>query len=184
MEEGCQEEAQWKKAEKKGSQMMAERKENFGRNRPGSGGEHQGGARVRKKMPSRPHKEQLGKGQAKIGTAHKSNTKNRRKRKAGKRRPGWKCNGRKMRGGMKFWNEEGWKVTLCSGKSCKKAPELVERERMSQGKGVKCIKDKKKVKAEEMKGTPSSSLEEDTEEMRRWRGMSQDEVDQCWKKRR
>ena len=43
---------------------------------------------------------------------------------------------------------------------------------------------KKKVKGwstEEMKGKPSSSVEEDTEEMRGWRGMSQDEMDQCWK---
>ena len=31
-----------------------------------------------------------------------------------------------------------------------------------------------------MKGQPSSSLGEETEEMRKWRGMSQDEMDQCW----
>ena len=63
-----------------------------------------------------------------------------------------------------------------------KASELVVHERMSQGKGVKCTKEKKKVKGwstEEMKGRkPSSSLEEDTEEMRKWRGLSQDEMDQ------
>ena len=35
---------------------------------------------------------------------------------------------------------------------------------------------------EEMKDKPSSSLEEDTGEMMEWRSMSQDEVDQCWKK--
>ena len=55
---------------------------------------------------------------------------------------------------------------------------------MNACKGVKCIKEKKEVKGwstEEMKGKPSSSLEEDTEEMRKWRGMSQDEMDQCWK---
>ena len=52
--------------------------------------------------------------------------------------------------------------------------QLVVHERMSQGKGVKCTKEKKKAKGlctEEMKG--SSSLEEDTEEMIKWRGMSQ-----------
>ena len=32
-----------------------------------------------------------------------------------------------------------------------------------------------------MGGKPSSSLEENTEEMRKWRGMRQDEMDQCWK---
>ena len=35
---------------------------------------------------------------------------------------------------------------------------------------------------EDMKGKSSSSLEVDTEEMSKWRGMSQDEMDQCWKK--
>ena len=33
-----------------------------------------------------------------------------------------------------------------------------------------------------MEDKPSSSLEEDTEEMRKWRGMSQSEMDLCWKK--
>ena len=50
-----------------------------------------------------------------------------------------------------------------------KAPELVVHERMSQGKRMKCTTEKK-VKGwsnEEMKGKPSSSLEEETEEMRK-----------------
>ena len=34
---------------------------------------------------------------------------------------------------------------------------------------------------EEMKEKANSLLEEDTEEMRKWRGMSQEEMDQCWK---
>ena len=66
-----------------------------------------------------------------------------------------------------------------------KVPELVVYERLSQGKVGKCTKEKKKVKGwstEEMKGKPSSSLEEHTEEMRKWRGKSQDEMNQCWKK--
>ena len=29
---------------------------------------------------------------------------------------------------------------------------------------------------------PNSLLEDDTEEMRKWRGLNQDEMDQCWKK--
>ena len=32
-----------------------------------------------------------------------------------------------------------------------------------------------------MKEKPQSSLEEDTEEMRKWRGLSQSEMDLCWK---
>ena len=54
-----------------------------------------------------------------------------------------------------------------------------------QGEMVKDPKVKKKVKGwstEEMEDKPSSSLEEDTEEMRKWRGMSQSEMDLCWKK--
>ena len=35
---------------------------------------------------------------------------------------------------------------------------------------------------EEMKDKPNSLLEEDTEEMREWRHMSQEEMDECWKK--
>ena len=46
------------------------------------------------------------------------------------------------------------------------------------------LEKKKKVKgwsAEEVKGKPRSSLEEDTEEIQKWRGMRQDEIDQSWK---
>ena len=49
---------------------------------------------------------------------------------------------------------------------------------------MKCTK--KKVEGwstEEMKDKPISSREEDTGEMIEWRSMSQDEMDQCWKKR-
>ena len=37
------------------------------------------------------------------------------------------------------------------------------------------------VWTEEMKDKPNSLLEEDTEEKKKWRGMSQDEMDQSWK---
>ena len=59
-----------------------------------------------------------------------------------------------------------------------KVLELVVHERMSQGEGVRGTKEKKKVKgwSTEEKGKTSSSLEEYTEEMRKWRGMSQDEM--------
>ena len=33
-----------------------------------------------------------------------------------------------------------------------------------------------------MKDKRNSLLEEDTEEMRKWRGMNEEEMDQCWKK--
>ena len=65
-----------------------------------------------------------------------------------------------------------------------KVPIFVVHERMSQGEKAKCTKEKKKVKGwptEEMKNKANILLEEDTEEMRKRRGMSQDEMDQCWK---
>ena len=65
-----------------------------------------------------------------------------------------------------------------------KAPECVVDERMSQSKGVKDKNLKKPVEGwstEEKKKQPSSCLEEDTEEMRKWRDMGQEEMDQCWK---
>ena len=46
-------------------------------------------------MPSRPHKEQLGKVSSKIGTLRKSKMKKRRKTKTGKEGTRWKCNGLK-----------------------------------------------------------------------------------------
>ena len=33
-----------------------------------------------------------------------------------------------------------------------------------------------------MKERPNIAVEEDTEEMRNWRGLSQSEMDLCWKK--
>ena len=63
-------------------------------------------------------------------------------------------------------------------------PELVVHERMSQGKGVKGLKEKKKVpgwSVEEMKEKPNIAVVEDTEEMRKWRGLSLSEMDLCRK---
>ena len=65
-----------------------------------------------------------------------------------------------------------------------KVPELVVHELMSQGKKMRGIKGKKKVigwSTEEMKDKANNLLEEDTKEMRKWSGMSQEEMDQCWK---
>ena len=48
--------------------------------------------------------------------------------------------------------------------------------------GAKVKKNVKGWSTEEMKDQANSHLEEDTEEMRTWRGLNQDEMDQGWKK--
>ena len=66
----------------------------------------------------------------------------------------------------------------------RKVPELVVKERMSQGLGVDSFKEKKKVSGwsmEEVKEKQNIAVEVDTEEMRKWRCLSQSEVDSCWK---
>ena len=59
-----------------------------------------------------------------------------------------------------------------------KVLELVVHERMSQVEKARGTKERKKVKGwfiGEIKDKPNSLLQEDTEEMRKWRGVSQDE---------
>ena len=66
-----------------------------------------------------------------------------------------------------------------------KVLELVVHECMSQGKRVKSPTEKKKVPGwsiDEMKEKPLIAVEEDTDEVRKWRGLSQGEMDMCWKK--
>ena len=58
--------------------------------------------------------------QATLGTVLKSETKKRRKRKTGKRKTRWTCNGVRMRSWRRSWNEEGWKEALCRRKSHKR----------------------------------------------------------------
>ena len=60
-------------------------------------------------MPRRLRTEQLGKASSKIETDRKLETKKRRKRKTGKRKTRWKCNGLRMRSWRKVWNEDGRK---------------------------------------------------------------------------
>ena len=63
-----------------------------------------------------------------------------------------------------------------------KVPELVVNERMLQGQRVKNTKEKKNVpgmSTEEMKDRPNVAVEEDTEEMKRWRSLNQSEMDLC-----
>ena len=53
-----------------------------------------------------------------------------------------------------------------------------------KAKKVKGTQDKKEVKGwsiEEMKDKPNSLLDQDTEEMIKWRCLSQEEMDQCRK---
>ena len=64
----------------------------------------------------------------------------------------------------------------------RKVPGLVVHESVSQGKGVKGVKEKKKVSGRsmgEMREKPNIAVEVDTEEMRKWRGLSQREVKLC-----
>ena len=66
-----------------------------------------------------------------------------------------------------------------------KVLELVVHQRMSQDKKGKGVEEKKKVKrwsTEEMKNKPCDVRREDSEEMIAWKTMSQEEVDNCWKK--
>ena len=123
-------------------------------------------------MPRRMRKEQLGKVSSTIGTARKSKTKKRRKRKTGE-----------MKNQMKVqWNEEQkLKETLERRRVevMQKVPEFVVHERMTKGEEVKCTEEKKKVEGwsvEEVSADMVFSLVEiDTEEMIKWRGLSQDE---------
>ena len=71
------------------------------------------------KMSSRPNKEQPGKVSSKAGIARKSKTKKRRKRRPGKRRTRWTCNGLKMRSWRRFWNEESERKFLEGGRHAK-----------------------------------------------------------------
>ena len=55
---------------------------------------------------------------------------------------------------------------------------------MTQGKGVKGLKEKKKVPGwsiEEMRRKPNIAVVEHTEEIREWKGLNQSEMDLCWK---
>ena len=91
----------------------------------------------------------------------------RRKKMTVERKTRWKYNEWRMRSWKGSWNEEGWQLEVMQT-----VPELKVRERMSTGEKVKC----------EMKDKPSGSIEEDTGEMIEWRSMSQEEMDQGWKK--
>ena len=86
-----------------------------------------------------PYKDQLSKVSCEAGIAHRL-----------KMKKGTKCqrSGRKSKNWRRLWNKEGLKETLEAG------PEVVVRERVSQGKRVRGPKGKKRVpgwSTEEMK---------------------------------
>ena len=87
------------------------------------------------------------------------------------------CNGLSMTSWRRFWNEEEWEEVLCKRMSCKRY--LIE------GKKARGTEEKKKVKVwstEKVKNKPRDDREDDTGVMVEWRSMSQEEMDQCWKK--
>ena len=59
-----------------------------------------------------------------------------------------------------------------------KVPELVVHERMSHGKGVKGPTEKNRIPGWSIEEKPHIAAEEYTE---KWRGLSQSEMDLCWK---
>ena len=113
-----------RKAERKESQMRAERKDKFGAKSLKKWLRASRRGQARMKMPSRPHKEQLGNMSSKVGTVLNSKTK-RRKNMTGKKRTRWKCNGLRMKSWKRFWNDEERMEFFCR-------PELAVHERMSQ----------------------------------------------------
>ena len=83
------------------------------------------------------------------------------------------------------WDQRSMAGSTKQAEVMPKVPELVVHDRMSQGEEMRGTKAKKKVigwSAEEMRDKPNSPLKEDTGEMMEWRHMSQEEMDQCWKK--
>ena len=107
-----------------------------------------------------------------------------KKRKAGEKGTKWQHSGMKSKNRRRSWNKEGWKEAPLQLEVMRKVPDIVVHERMSQGKGVKGFKEKKKVSGwslEEMREKPNIAVEVDTEEMRKWRGLTQSEMDLCWK---
>ena len=61
--------------------------------------------------------------------------------------------------------------------------DLVVHERMSQRKGVKGLNEKQKVSVWSMEVMEELSVteKEDAAEVKKWRGLSQNEIDQSWK---
>ena len=130
----------------------------------------------------RPYKDQFGKVLCEAGIVHKLKMK--KFRKAGEK-------GDQM---AAQWEEEQKPEEILERRSLEgsslqlevmqNVQELVVHERMSHGKGLKGFKEKKKVSGrsvEEVREKPNTAVEEDTEEMRKWRGLSQCEMDLCWK---
>ena len=81
-----------------------------------------------------------------------------------------------LEGIMERRRMEGSSLNLAA---MQKVPELVVNERMSPGTRVKSLKVKRKVPGwsmEELKKKPNAAVVEDTEDMRKWRSLSQSEI--------
>ena len=130
----------------------------------------------------RPYKDQLRKVSCEAGTAHRlKNEEEEESWRQGDQMAAQREQEQKLEDILKHRRMEGGSLQL---EVMRKVLELVVHERMSQGKWVKGFKEKKKVSGwsmEEMRRKPNVAVEVDAEEMRKWRGVSQSEMDQCWK---
>ena len=133
-------------------------------------------------MPSRPHKEQLGKVSSKISDC--SQIENGEEEETDKKESRWKCNGLRMKSCKRSLNEKELKEVLFRRKPCKRYFSWQYMNVCCKIKKVNGLEEKKseRMSSEEMKNKPSSSAAEDSEEIIAWRTMSQEEMDQCWKK--
>ena len=90
-----------------------------------------------------------------------------------------------MKSWKRFWNEEKRKECPCKQKSCRRCLNWKYLSGFLNVKKVRGTEEKKKVKGwstEEMKDKSREDREKDTEEMVKWRSISQEEMEQCWKR--
>ena len=93
--------------------------------------------------------------------------------------------GCQMSAQWKSWERRGIEGSSLKVEVMQKMPELLVHEHMSQGKGVKRRKREKEstriVSSIDKRKNQIVGMVEDTEEIKKWRGLSQCEIDQCWK---
>ena len=182
MEDGDQEAAQKKKAEKKRRQMRTVERGESGMESRKKWLQASRSRQARLMVSRRPHNDQLGKVSCEAAIAGRLKMKKRRE--VGEKGTRWQHSGdeeQQLEGIVGRRRMEGSSLEL---DAMQKVLELVVNERMSQGKRVTSPKGKKKVPGwsiEQIKEKPNIAVEEDTEEMRKWRGLNQSAMDQCWK---
>ena len=147
VEEGCQEEAQKKKAKKKGRWMRTVEKEDPGMKSLKKWLRASTRRQARSMMmPRRLRKELLGKVSGEAGTARKSKTMKRKKRNSGKKEKQMELQWAEDENLEESSEQRIMERCSLQAEVTHKAPEFVVHERMSQRKGVKGKKEKKKVK--------------------------------------